>query len=74
MADTDKPTCTGAAPADVTPEEPVCTGAAPAGGTPDEPVLPALTRDELDVGWGDERTASQRDDEWYLRERPPHHD
>jgi hypothetical protein len=37
----------------------------------DEPVLPDVSRDELDVGWGDE--PSERDDDWYRRERPPHH-
>jgi hypothetical protein len=37
----------------------------------DEPVLPDLSTDELDVGWGDE--PGERDDEWYRRERPPHH-
>jgi hypothetical protein len=37
----------------------------------EQPVLPDVTEDERDVGWGDERSA--RDDEWYLRERPPHH-
>lgn len=36
-----------------------------------EPVLPDVSSDELDVGWGDE--PSERDDEWYRRERPPHH-
>ncbi len=38
----------------------------------DEPTLPQVTRDELDVGWGDE--PGERDDEWYRRERPPHHE
>lgn len=38
----------------------------------DQPVLPDTTRDEQDVGWGDE--PGGRDDEWYRRERPPHHD
>ena len=38
----------------------------------DEPVLPDTTRDERDVGWGDE--PGERDDEWYRRERPPHHE
>jgi hypothetical protein len=37
----------------------------------DGPVLPSVTRDEQDVGWGDE--PSERDDDWYRRERPPHH-
>jgi hypothetical protein len=38
----------------------------------DDPVLPSTTRDESDVGWGDD--ASERDAEWYRRERPPHHE
>jgi hypothetical protein len=38
----------------------------------DEPVLPDVTRDERDEGWGDE--AGGRDEEWYRRERPPHHE
>lgn len=37
----------------------------------DAPVLPDQTRDESDVGWGDE--PGERDAEWYHRERPPHH-
>jgi hypothetical protein len=37
----------------------------------DEPVLPDRTSDEHEVGWGDE--PAERDDEWYRRERPPHH-
>ena len=37
----------------------------------DAPVLPEQTRDERDVGWGDE--PGERDEEWYRRERPPHH-
>jgi hypothetical protein len=39
---------------------------------PEEPVLPDTTSDERDVGWGDE--PAERDDEWYRRERPPHHE
>ena len=38
----------------------------------DEPVLPDTTRDERGEGWGDE--PGRRDDEWYRRERPPHHE
>ena len=38
----------------------------------DEPVLPDTTSDERDVGWGDE--PGERDDDWYRRERPPHHE
>jgi hypothetical protein len=37
----------------------------------EEPVLPDVSSDELAVGWGDE--PGERDDEWYQRERPPHH-
>jgi hypothetical protein len=37
-----------------------------------DPVLPDVTRDETDQGWGDE--PAERSDEWYRRERPPHHD
>ena len=38
----------------------------------DEPVLPTVSRDETDVGWGDE--PGERDADWYRRERPPHHE
>jgi hypothetical protein len=38
----------------------------------DEPVLPTVTRDEREIGWGDE--PGERDDDWYRRERPPHHE
>jgi len=38
----------------------------------DEPVLPEVTSDERDQGWGDDRDG-RRDEEWYRRERPPHH-
>jgi hypothetical protein len=53
-------------------------GSAPAGPTPvprpsrDEPVLPDVAPDDTDRGWGDE--PSQRDADWYERERPPHHE
>ncbi|MBV9593902.1 MAG: hypothetical protein JO147_08945 [Actinobacteria bacterium] len=36
------------------------------------PVLPSVTRDEQNVGWGERD--DERDDDWYLRERPPHHE
>ena len=39
---------------------------------PEDPVLPTVSRDERDVGWGD--GPGERDDEWYRRERPPHHE
>jgi hypothetical protein len=37
----------------------------------ERPVLPETSREE-EVGWGDE--PGERDDEWYRRERPPHHE
>jgi hypothetical protein len=44
----------------------------------DHPVLPDVTEDERDVGWGDEahtdRDSGRRDERWYRRERPPHHE
>jgi hypothetical protein len=40
--------------------------------TEEPPVLPTVSRDEQDVGWGDE--PGQRDADWYERERPPHHE
>ena len=38
----------------------------------DDPVLPTVSSDERDVGWGDE--PGERDEDWYRRERPPHHE
>lgn len=38
--------------------------------------LPEQTADDTDVGWGDDERAAadaERDQEWYERERPPHH-
>ncbi len=40
----------------------------------EHPVLPQTSSDERDVGWGDEHDGGRRDDEWYQRERPPHHE
>jgi hypothetical protein len=37
------------------------------------PVLPDVTRDEDEPGWGDHEDLHDRD-EWYRRERPPHHE
>jgi hypothetical protein len=34
--------------------------------------LPKTTSDERDIGWGD--VPSEYTDEWYLAERPPHHE
>jgi hypothetical protein len=35
------------------------------------PVLPAQSSEDTDVGWGD---YAERDDDWLLRDRPPHWD
>lgn len=41
----------------------------------ERPVLPDVSRDETGEGWGDDRDARDaRDEEWYRRERPPHHE
>ena len=40
----------------------------------DEPVLPQVSRDERSTGWGDDPEDRARDEEWYRRERPPHHE
>jgi hypothetical protein len=44
------------------------------GGRDEEPVLPDRPLDERDVGWGDDPESGRRDDDWYRRERPPHHE
>jgi hypothetical protein len=54
------------------PREP--QAARPSTSQEDEPVLPEVTRDERDVGWGDDPASGGRDAEWYERERPPHHE
>jgi hypothetical protein len=36
-----------------------------------EEILPSTTSDERELGWGDE--PSERSDDWFLSERPPHH-
>lgn len=44
-------------------------------GDPDPDETPEQSSDDVGAGWGDEareESASDRD-EWYLRERPPHH-
>jgi hypothetical protein len=44
------------------------------GDADDEPVLPEVTRDERETGWGDDPESAPRDEHWYRRERPPHHE
>jgi hypothetical protein len=36
--------------------------------------LPEQTRDDTDVGWGDERPSDDDDVRRLLDERPPHHE
>lgn len=38
----------------------------------DEPVLPDRPERERDEAWGD--SSGRRDEDWYRRERPPHHE
>jgi hypothetical protein len=42
--------------------------------TADEPVLPDVSADDRDEGWGEDPHAGRRDEQWYRRERPPHHE
>ena len=38
---------------------------------PPQELLSKTTTDEQEIGWGD--APSEYSDEWYLAERPPHH-
>ena len=40
----------------------------------DDPVLPDVSADDRDEGWGEDPHAGRRDEQWYRRERPPHHE
>lgn len=40
----------------------------------EEPVLPEVAEEDRDEAWGSDREAGHRDEEWYRRERPPHHE
>ena len=43
----------------------------------EKPVLPDITDDERAIGWGEELSDGsdgRRDEQWYRRERPPHHE
>ncbi|HEX8081099.1 MAG TPA: hypothetical protein VF557_12885 [Jatrophihabitans sp.] len=39
---------------------------------PGEDLAPQRSTDERDLGWGD--GPAEYGDDWYLAERPPHHD
>ncbi|HEY5398187.1 MAG TPA: hypothetical protein VIL16_22630 [Trebonia sp.] len=69
-------------PSDTAPEQPdddahVDADDTPTGPTPSAPAQPApvpltQSREDTDVGWGDYR--ERDDDDWLLRDRPPHWD
>jgi hypothetical protein len=39
----------------------------------EEPVLPAAAGEDRDRGWGED-SDGRRSEDWYRRERPPHHE
>ena len=57
-------------PADAAPEE-TTQPEQPAPATPAAPILPAQSREDTDVGWGDHGERDD-DDDRLLRDRPPH--
>jgi len=44
------------------------------GAVSEGPVLPEVSSDERAEGWGDDPGERPRDEQWYRRERPPHHE
>jgi hypothetical protein len=58
-------------PPDVTPEE-IKQPEQPVPPSPTGPILPAQSREDTDVGWGD--YAERDDSDRLLRDRPPHWD
>lgn len=40
----------------------------------EQPVLPEVSSDDRDEGWGEDPRDGRRDEQWYRRERPPHHE
>jgi hypothetical protein len=40
----------------------------------EEPVLPEVSGEDRDEGWGADPEVGRRDEQWYRRERPPHHE
>jgi len=57
-------------PPDAAPEQPDDAPATPS--APTAPLLPTQSREDTDVGWGEYR--DRDDDDWLLRDRPPHWD
>ena len=39
-----------------------------------DPVLPVVPEDERDEVWGEGMGGGGPDEDWYRRERPPHHE
>jgi hypothetical protein len=58
-------------PSDATPEE-TTEPEQPEPATAPTPILPAQSREDTDVGWGD--YAERDDNDRLLRDRPPHWD
>jgi len=58
-------------PPDATPEE-IKQPEQPVPPSPTGPILPAQSREDTDVGWGD--YAERDDSDRLLRDRPPHWD
>jgi hypothetical protein len=56
-------------PSDATPEE-TAQPEQPEQATPPAPILPAQSREDTDLRWGD--YAERDDDDRLLRDRPPH--
>jgi hypothetical protein len=50
---------------------PPAPGTAPPAPPAPSPVVPTQSSEDTDVGWGD---YAERDDDWLLRDRPPHWD
>jgi hypothetical protein len=53
---------------------PTPTPSAPPAAVSPTPILPAQSREDTDVGWGDYRDRDDDDDDHLLRDRPPHWD
>jgi hypothetical protein len=58
-------------PASVNPAQPADSGRAQ--GQPEPSVFDEPAAEDRDIGWGDHDREDGRSDEWYRRERPPHH-
>jgi hypothetical protein len=53
--------------------EPSDSGPAQGAKAPERSVVDEPAPEDRDIGWGDHDREDGRSDEWYRRERPPHH-